>query len=72
MFGQLNKCHSLREIDMVIDQSPEFLADIGLSQNSDISTMSDVIAKRDYRVFDDIYHSLSNDLQDANQPMARI
>jgi hypothetical protein len=58
MFGQLNKCFSLREIDMGIDQSPEFLADIGLSQSPAKSTMSDGNAKRDYRVFEDLYYNL--------------
>jgi len=58
MFGQLNKCLSLREIDMGIDQSPEFLSDIGLVQSPAKSTMSDGNAKRDYRVFEDLYYSL--------------
>lgn len=60
MFGQLNKCLSLREIDMGIDQSPEFLADIGLMQSPAKSTMSDGNAKRDYRVYEDLYYSLCN------------
>ena len=60
MFGQLNKCLSLREIDMGIDQSPEFLSDIGLMQSPAKSTMSDGNAKRDYHVFEDLYHSLCN------------
>jgi len=60
MFGQLNKCLSLRDIDMGIDQSPEFLADIGLRQSPAKSTMSDGNAKRDYRVFEDLYYSLCN------------
>jgi len=58
MFGQLNKCYSLREIDMGIDQSPEFLSHIGLEQSPAKSTMSDGNAKRDYRVFEDLYYSL--------------
>jgi len=60
MFGQLNKCLSLREIDMGIDQSPEFLSDIGLQQSPAKSTMSDGNAKRDYRVFEDLYYNLCN------------
>lgn len=60
MFGQLNKCLSLREIDMGISQSPEFLADLGLAQSPAKSTMSDGNAKRDYRVFEDLYYNLSN------------
>ena len=58
MFGQLNKCLSLREIAMGIDQSPEFLADIGLEQSPAKSTMCDGNAKRDYRVFEDLYYCL--------------
>jgi len=58
MFGQLNKCLSLREIAIGIDQSPEFLADIGLSQSPAKSTMSDGNAKRDYRVYEHLYLSL--------------
>lgn len=58
MFGQLNKCLSLREIAMGIDQSPEFLADIGLEQSPAKSTMCDGNAKRDYRVFEYLYLSL--------------
>ncbi len=51
MFGQLKKCLSLREIDMGIDQAPEFLSDIGLVQSPAKSTMSDGNAKLDYRAF---------------------
>jgi len=58
MFGQLNKCLSLREIAMGIDQSPEFLADIGLEQSPAKSTMSDGNSKRDYHVFEEIYKLL--------------
>lgn len=60
MFGQLNKCLSLREIDMGIDQSPEFLSHIGLEQSPAKSTMSDGNAKRDYHVFEDLYYELCN------------
>lgn len=58
MFGQLNKCLSLREIALGIDQSPEFLADIGLEQSPAKSTMSDGNSKRDYHVFEEIYKLL--------------
>ena len=58
LFGQLNKCVSLREIAMGIDQSPEILADIGLSQSPAKSTMSDGNSKRDYRVFEELYLQL--------------
>lgn len=39
MFGQLNKCHTLREIAQGISISPKFLADIGLEQSPAKSTM---------------------------------
>jgi len=58
LFGQLNKCLSLREIAFGIDQSPEFLADIGIAQSPAKSTMSDGNAKRDYRVFEELYSLL--------------
>jgi hypothetical protein len=58
MFGQLNNCHSLREISLGIDQSPEFLHDIGLQQSPAKSTMSDGNAKRNYQVFEAIYKKL--------------
>lgn len=55
LFGQLNRCLTLREIAFGIDQSPEFLGDIGLAQSPAKSTMSDGNAKRDYRVFEELY-----------------
>ena len=58
LFGQLNKCLSFREIAMGIDQSPEFLSEIGLEQSPAKSTMSDGNSKRDYRVYEDLYLSL--------------
>jgi hypothetical protein len=58
MFGQLNKCHILREIALGIDQSPEFLHDIGLLQSPARSTMSDGNEKRNYQVFEYIYYAL--------------
>jgi hypothetical protein len=58
MFGQLNNCHTLREIALGIDQSPEFLYDIGLKQSPAKSTMSDGNKKRNYQVFEAIYKKL--------------
>lgn len=58
LFGQLNRCLSLREIAIGIDQSPEFMADIGLDQSPAKSSMSDGNAKRDYRVFEDVHKRL--------------
>ena len=58
MFGQLNLCLSLRETSIGIDQSPEFLADIGLKQSPAKSTMSAGNEKRNYQVFEELYYSL--------------
>jgi len=58
MFGQLNRCLSLREIAIGIDQSPEFLANIGLKQSPAKSSMSTGNEKRNYQVFEDLYYSL--------------
>jgi len=58
LFGQLNRCLSLREIALGIDQSPEFLSDIGLQQSPAKSTMGTGNEKRNYQVFEDLYYSL--------------
>jgi len=58
MFGQLNNCHILREISLEVDQSPEFLHDIGLQQSPAKSTMSDGNKKRNWQVFEAIYKKL--------------
>lgn len=58
IFGQLNKCHSLREIAQGISISPEFLKDIGLEQSPAKSSMGDGNAKRDWRVFEQLYLKL--------------
>jgi hypothetical protein len=58
MFGQLNRCLSLREISLGIDQSPEFLADIGLQQSPAKSSMSYGNEKRNYKIFEELYYSL--------------
>lgn len=58
MFGQLNKCHSLREIAQGISISPQFLKDIGLEQSPAKSSMSDENAKRDWKVFEKLYFDL--------------
>jgi hypothetical protein len=59
LFGQLNRCLSLREIALGIDQSPDFLADIGLRQSPAKSSMSAGNEKRNYQVFEDLYYSLA-------------
>ena len=58
MFGQMNKCHSLREIAQGIIISPQFLKDVGLEQSPVKSTMSDGNAKRDWKVFEELYFGL--------------
>ena len=58
MFGQLNRCLSLREISLGIDQSPEFLSDIGLQQSPAKSSMSYGNEKRNYKMFEELYYSL--------------
>ena len=58
MFGQLNKCHTLREIAQGISISPKFLSDIDLEQSPAKSTMSDSHAKRSSAVFKSLYMGL--------------
>lgn len=58
LFGQLNKCLSLRELTMGLGLSPESIKDLGLEQSPAKSTMSDGNAKRDYRVFELLYQEL--------------
>ncbi len=58
LFGQLNKCLSLREMTMGLGLSPESIKDLGLLQSPAKSTMSDGNAKRDYRVFELLYQEL--------------
>lgn len=58
MFGQLNRCTSHREICIGMGGDEKFLRDIHLTQSPARSTMSDGNAKRNYKVFSDIYHNL--------------
>jgi hypothetical protein len=58
MFGQLNKCLSLREICLGLGNTTEFITDLGLEQSPARSTMSDGNAKRDYKVFENLYTGL--------------
>lgn len=58
MFGQLNKCYSLREIAQGISVGPKFLKDLNLEQSPAKSTMSDSHAKRDWQVFEALYNQL--------------
>ena len=58
MFGQLNKCLTLREIAQGISVTPEFIKDIGLEQSPAKSTMSDGNGKRDWHVFECLFLEL--------------
>ena len=58
LFGQLNKCLSLREIAQGISIDGQFLKDIGLEQSPAKSTMGDGNKKRDYNVFEKLYYLL--------------
>ena len=58
IFGQLNKCLSLREINLGLGIDEKFIRDMNLDQSPAKSTMSDGNAKRDWRVYEHIYHEL--------------
>lgn len=58
LFGQLNKCLSLREITMGLGLTPKTIEDLGLLQSPAKSTMSDGNSKRDHRVFEMLYQEL--------------
>lgn len=58
MFGQLNKCLTLREIAQGISVTPEFIKDLGLEQSPAKSTMSDGNAKRNWQVFESLFLEL--------------
>ncbi len=57
LFGQLNKCLSLREITMGLGLTPDYYR-LGLAQSLAKSTMSDGNTKRDNRVFEMLYKEL--------------
>ena len=57
-FGQLCKCYTLTDISCGLSISKTFLFDIGLNQSPAKSTMSDGNSKRDWRVFETMYHKL--------------
>jgi len=58
IFGQLNKCLSLREINLGLNTDEKLLRDLNLSQSPAKSTMSDGNAKRDWQVFEHLYFEL--------------
>lgn len=55
LFGQLNKCLTLRDIVIGFNISADFLLDIGLKQSPARSTMSYGHKMRDWRVFESIF-----------------
>lgn len=57
-FGQLNKCLTLSDISTGIGVSETFISDLGLRQSPARSTMSDGNKKRDWKVYETLYHRL--------------
>lgn len=58
IFGQLNKCHSLREINLGLSVDEKLIRDLNLLQSPAKSTMSDGNAQRSWEVFEHIYLEL--------------
>lgn len=58
MFGQLNKCLSLREISLGLSADEKLIRDLGLAQSPAKSTMSDGNLNRNWKVFEHIYFDL--------------
>ena len=58
IFGQLNKCLSLREINLGLSVDEKLIRDLNLEQSPAKSTMSDGNAQRDWKVFEHIYFEL--------------
>ena len=58
IFGQLNKCLSLREINLGLGVDEKLIRDLKLRQSPAKSTMSDGNAQRDWKVFKHIYLEL--------------
>lgn len=57
-FGQLNKCLSLREINLGLSVDEKLIRDLNLEQSPAKSTMSDGNAQREWKVFEHIYFEL--------------
>ena len=55
LFGQLNKCYTLRDIVVGFNVSADFLRDVGLKRTPARSTMSYGHQHRDWRVFESIF-----------------
>lgn len=60
LFGQLNDCTSLRELEYGLDSFGEPSANLGLKRPPARSTMADNHERRDYRVFEHIFKGLVN------------
>ncbi len=58
IFGQLNKCLSLREINLGLSVDEKLLRDLNLRQSPAKSTMSDGNSQRSWKVFEHIYFEL--------------
>lgn len=58
VFGQLNKCLSLREINLGLGVDDQLLSDLNLSQSPAKSTMSDGNKNRDWRVYETMYFEI--------------
>lgn len=58
LYGQLNKCLSLRDITLGLGLNTKLLSDLDLSQSPAKSTMSDGNENRCWKVFESIYFSL--------------
>src|SRR4030042_1729321 len=58
LYGQLNKCVSLRDITLGLGLNTKLLTDLDLSQSPAKSTMSDGNENRSWKVFERIYFSL--------------
>ncbi len=57
-FGQLNKCLSLREINLGLSVDEKLIRELNLAQSPAKSTMSDGNSNRNWKVFEHIYFEL--------------
>lgn len=58
LYGQLNKCVTLRDITLGLGLNSKLLSDLNLLQSPAKSTMSDGNQQRDWHVFEKIYFDL--------------
>jgi len=58
LYGQLNKCVTLRDITLGLGLNTKLMEDLGLSQSPAKSTMSDGNEQRTWKVFEFIYFTL--------------